>query len=177
MIYGKRIRLRAPEREDIPRFVQWLNDPEVRRGLLFYMPMSLGEEENWFDSMLARPPAEHPMVIEIRQEDYWLAIGNCGVHQIDWRCRSAIVGIFIGEKQFWNQGYGSETMELLLEHAFNTLNLNRISLDVYENNLGAIRAYEKAGFVLEGRKRQAMYQDGEYLDILQMSVLRDEWKR
>jgi RimJ/RimL family protein N-acetyltransferase len=175
MIYGERIRLRAPERDDLPRFVRWLNDPEVRHGLLLYLPMSLAEEENWFENMLTRPAAEHPMVIEIRQEDGWQPIGNCGVHNIDGRCRSAEIGLFIGEKELWGQGYGTEVMQLLLKHAFETLNLNRLSLDVYETNPGAIRAYEKAGFVQEGRKRQGMYLDGRYVDILIMSVLYDEW--
>lgn len=175
MIYGNRVRLRAPEKDDIPKFVSWLNDPEVRLGLLLYLPMSQADEEVWFDSMLKRPVDEHPLVIEIHEGDDWLSIGNCGVHQIDWRCRSAEVGLFIGEKKYWNQGYGTEVMELLLKHAFETLNLNRISLDVYESNLGAIRAYEKSGFVLEGRKRQGMYIDRRYVDILLMGVLRDEW--
>jgi RimJ/RimL family protein N-acetyltransferase len=66
-------------------------------------------------------------------------------------------------------------MQLLLKHGFETLNLNRLSLDVFETNLGAIRSYEKAGFVHEGRKRQGMYLEGQYIDILMMSVLREEW--
>jgi RimJ/RimL family protein N-acetyltransferase len=66
-------------------------------------------------------------------------------------------------------------MRLMLQHGFDTLNLNRIFLRVYSNNLRAIRCYEKAGFVQEGCMRQAHYQDGNYLDILLMSVLHSEW--
>jgi RimJ/RimL family protein N-acetyltransferase len=175
MIYGERIRLRAVERADLPQFVEWLNDPEVRAGLLLHLPMSLAEEEVWFEGMIKRPPPEHPMVIEVQQGGGWVMIGNCGMHNIDARCRSAEVGIFIGDKRRWNQGYGTEAMRLLLRHGFETLNLNRIQLDVYEDNPGAIRAYEKAGFVHEGRKRQGMYKDGRYIDVLIMSVLRSEW--
>jgi len=176
MIYGSRLRLRAPEREDIPRFVRWLNDPDVRSGLMLHLPLSMGEEEQWFDNMLKRPAPEHPLVIEIKEEDKWIPVGNCGFHDIDWRVRSAEVGIFIGEKSYWDQGYGTEVMELLLQHGFKTLNLNRIMLRVYENNLRAIRSYKKAGFVHEGRYRQGHYNDGRYLDILIMSVLFQEWK-
>ena len=111
----------------------------------------------------------------MRQGDDWLPVGNLGLHNIDWRCRSAEAGIFIGDKTRWNNGYGTEAMLLLLKHGFNTLNLNRIALDVYETNPRAVRCYEKAGFVNEGRKRQGMYKDGKYIDILQMSVLRDDW--
>jgi RimJ/RimL family protein N-acetyltransferase len=176
MISAGRIRLRGAEREDLPRFVAWLNDPEVTDGLILYSPLSLAEEEVWFEGLLKRPKDERPLVIELRQGDFWIPVGNCGFHNIEWRCRSAEVGIFIGEKQIWGQGVGTEVMKLLVQYGFDTLNLNRIMLDVYETNLRAIRSYEKAGFTLEGRKRQAMYKHGKYMDILQMSVLRQEWQ-
>jgi RimJ/RimL family protein N-acetyltransferase len=175
MIYGERIRLRAPEHADLPQFVAWLNDPEVRNFLLLYLPLSLAEEEGWFEEILKLPPPERPMVIEIHSGDEWKAIGDCGFSHIDWRCRSGELGIFIGEKSLWNQGYGTETMRLLLRHGFKTLNLNRIYLRVYETNPRGMRAYEKAGFVYEGRFRQAEYRDGQFIDVLFMSVLRSEW--
>ncbi len=176
MITGNRVRLRAIEKDDIQHFVIWLNDVEVSNGLGIYHPLSMAYEEKWFENMLNRPVDEHPLLIEVFQADYWRAIGNCGFHNIEWRCRSAEVGIFIGEKGLWNQGFGTEAMKLLLNYGFETLNLNRIALDVYETNPRAIRSYEKAGFVLEGRKRQAMYKHGEYIDILVMSILRSEWE-
>lgn len=176
MIYSERIRLRAPERADIPRFVAWLNDPEVRAGLSVVLPFSQADEENWFENMLKRPMEEHPLTIEARQGEDWIAIGNCGLFDFDWRCRSAEVGIFIGEKNLWNQGYGTEVMRLLLKHGFQTFNLNRIALRVYETNPRAVRSYEKAGFIHEGRQRQGMYKDGQFIDILLMSALRSEWQ-
>lgn len=175
MIFGDRIRLRAPERNDIPMFVRWFNDPEVIAGLLIAQPMSQADEERWFDRMLERSTEEHPLTIEVRLGDEWKAIGNTSFHNVDWRCRSAEIGIVIGEKEYWNKGYGTEAMRLMLHHGFSTLNLNRIMLDVYASNPRAIRSYEKCGFVHEGRKRQAMYKDGVYTDILIMSVLRGEW--
>lgn len=194
MIYGERIRLRAPERSDIPHFVNWLNDPEVVAGLDLYLPMSNAEEENWFDEMLKSPQAQHPMVIEMcvpgKRPDSavssppdimpvvneWVAIGNCGFNQIDWRCRHAEIGIFIGEKRFWNQGYGREAVETLVRFGFETLNLHRIWLRVYASNKSAIRCYENAGFKHEGRMREAFYKDGIYIDILIMSILENERK-
>ena len=177
MIYSKRLRLRAAERADLPLFVRWLNDPEVRQNLALYLPMSQASEEQWFESMLKSPPAEHVLVIEVRQPDgeSWQPIGNCSLMDIDWHNRKAEFGIFIGEKSMWNQGYGTETARLILKHGFDTLNLNRISLQVFATNPRAIRAYEKAGFVLEGRLRQAEFIDGQYVDMLLMSVLRSEW--
>jgi diamine N-acetyltransferase len=176
MINGERVRLRAPEKSDIPHFVAWLNDAEVTAGLTITLPLSQADEEIWFDEMLKRPPEEHPLTIEVQQADQWIPVGNCGLFGFDWRCRSAEVGIFIGEKSFWNRGYGTETMRLILRHGFNTLNLNRVALCVYENNPRAIRSYEKAGFKHEGRQRQGMYKDGKYIDVVLMSVLRSEWQ-
>ena len=176
MIYGERIRLRAPEREDLPRFVAWLNDPEVRENLQLFLPLSSMEEERWFENMLQQPPTEHTLVIEIREEDGWRPVGNCGFNYTDWRCRHSELGIFIGEKPLWGRGYGTEAMRLLVHHGFKTLNLNRIYLRVFETNPRAIRVYEKVGFVHEGRFRQAEYRDGRYIDVLFMSVLRSEWE-
>lgn len=175
MIYGERLRLRAAERDDLPRFVAWLNDPEVRQFLLINLPLSLVQEERWFETMSKSPPAEHVLVIEIRDGDGWKPVGNTSFMNIDWIDRLAEIGIFIGEKAYWSQGYGREVMRLMLKHGFENLNLNRIWLRVYEHNLRGIRAYEHAGFKHEGRLRQAVYKGGRYYDVLIMSVLRSEW--
>ena len=72
MIYSRRLRLRGAEREDIPRFVSWLNDPEVYRHLLLAYPLSQAAEEKWFDAMVARGPAEQILVIEARIDNTWM---------------------------------------------------------------------------------------------------------
>ena len=175
MIYGDRIRLRHVEREDLPQFVEWLNDPEVYQGLSMHTPLSMAEEENWFENILKGPIDERPLVIEAMEDDEWRMIGNSGFHNLDWRSRNAELGIFIGDKTYWDQGYGTEVVKLLLRHGFSTLNLHRIYLRVFEDNPRAIRSYEKAGFVHEGRLRQGEFHDGQFHDVLFMSVLRPEW--
>jgi len=197
MIIGERIRFRAVERDDLPTFVKWLNDPEVQQGILIHQPISQAREENWFDGMIKRPDDEHIMGIEVRLpgertglpgvkgneqgaqggEEAWKLIGNLAFNDIDWRNRSSEFGIMIGDKTYWTQGYGTEAVRLLIKHGFNSLNLNRIFLRVFENNPRAIRAYEKAGFVHEGRERQAEFRDGRYIDVLLMSILKDEFSQ
>lgn len=179
-IYGKRIRLRAAEREDLPTFIQWLNDPEVTENLLIFAPMSLYEEEQWYENMMKRPIAEHVLVIEAENPDRpsgYQRIGTCSFMSIHPRNHSAEVGIMIGEKNYWNQGYGTETMGLLLDFGFGRLNLHRIWLQVFEKNLRGIRAYEKAGFKFEGKFRDGHFQHGRFYDVHLMSVLRDEWEQ
>jgi len=176
MIYAHRIRLRKATRTDLPDFVRWLNDPEVRQGISLYLPISPEEEDRWFENMLERPIEEQPLVIEMREGEDWRLIGNCGLFQFNYRSRSAEFGIVIGDKTVWNQGYGTEATRLVLRHAFHTLNLYRVFLRVLANNPRARRAYEKAGFTLEGTLRQAEFMDGAYIDVHLMSVLRPEWK-
>ncbi len=177
MIYGERIRFRRAEKDDLPLFMVWINDPDVTEGLALYLPMGMWEEEEWFSGLSKRSQAERPLTVEIRDGENWRAIGNVSVFNIDSVAHSAEVGIMLGDKSIWNQGYGTETMRLLLKHGFETLNLNRIQLYVYAENRRAIRTYEKVGFVHEGRKRQALFKHGKYQDILIMSVLREEWEK
>lgn len=177
-LFGDRIRLRAAEKEDIPIFLRWVNDPEVTENLMLVEPMSAYEEEKWYESMMDNPIHQHIYVIETRsseKENAYRPIGNCSFVKIDWRNRCAEVGIMIGEKSYWNQGYGPEALKVLLKHGFETLNLHRIWLQVYAKNTRGIRAYEKSGFIHEGKFRQAHYQHGKYFDVLIMSVLKDEW--
>jgi RimJ/RimL family protein N-acetyltransferase len=175
MLFAKRLRLRAADREDLPRFVAWLNDPEVRSTLALHLPLSQAQEEAWFAKVLQGPPEEFPLVIELSEGERFKPIGNCGFRFLDWHNRSGAIGLQIGEKGLWNKGYGTEIVELLLAHGFGTLNLHRIWLHVFASNKRAIRSYEKAGFVLEGRQRDAVYREGKYEDVLTMSVLRREW--
>jgi RimJ/RimL family protein N-acetyltransferase len=175
MIYGKRIRLRAITRDDLPKFVEWLNDPDVIYGLMVRIPFSLEEEQTWFEGLAKLPQAERPLVIEIQQAGEWRMIGNTSFHNISTVDHAAEFGIMVGDKTVWNQGYGSEAAKLMLQHGFENLNLHRIYLRVYENNPRAIRSYEKVGYVHEGRMRQAVYKNGKFEDVLLMSVLRSEW--
>jgi RimJ/RimL family protein N-acetyltransferase len=181
MIYGERIRFRAAERGDLPTFVRWINDPEVQAGIGIYRPYSQAEEDAWFERMLSLPADEHLMAIELREgavataQDTWKLIGSIGFFRIDWRNRASEFGINIGEKNHWNQGYGTEAVRLLVKFGFETLNLHRIFLRVLDSNPRAIRAYEKAGFTHEVRMRQAEFRSGKYIDMLVMSILRPEY--
>jgi diamine N-acetyltransferase len=176
MILGKRVRLRAIDRKDLPLFVTWLNDPEVRENISIYVPLSINQEEEWFNAMLKQSIEEQPLTIEVLQGEEWSVVGDMSLFKIDFHNRNAEIGIFIGDKQYWGQGYGVDAMRLMLRHGFNNLNLNRIYLRVYETNQRGIRCYEKCGFKLEGRMRQAQFLNGKYIDMLWMAVLKDEWQ-
>ncbi|MGC8874793.1 MAG: GNAT family N-acetyltransferase [Chloroflexia bacterium] len=171
MLIGERVRLRAIEREDLPRCVAWLNDPEVVRYLTLYLPLSREDEERWFEGYL-QDPRRKVLAIEAETGEH---IGNIGLEEIDWKNRCAELGIFIGEKDRWGQGYGTDAVRTLLRFAFEELNLNRVQLHVFAFNERARRCYIRCGFVEEGRQRQAHYTEGRYHDVILMSILRAEW--
>ena len=171
MIIGEKTRLRAIERSDMPACVRWFNDPEPRSYLTAYWPLSQAEEERWFEKQLG-DENQHNFAIETAEGVH---IGVLGFHEIDWKNRCAGFGIVIGERAFWNQGYGTDSVRTLLRFAFDELNLHRVFLYVYDFNERAIRCYEKVGFQHEGRLRQACFTGGRYVDHLVMGVLRDDW--
>jgi RimJ/RimL family protein N-acetyltransferase len=177
MIVGKLIRLRAIEREDISRFVRWMNDPEVICYTTTNTPFSTAMEEKWFERQLDRSiNLGQILAIETQVGEEWIHIGSTDLFNIEPIDHAAEFGIMIGDKDFWNKGLGREATRLMLKHGFEDLNLNRIYLQVFAENLRGIKAYLAAGFVKEGILRQAMYKNGKYNDIVLMSVLHIDWK-
>jgi len=175
LIYGEQVRLRAIERSDIPTFVRWFNDPEVRQYLLMYAPVSAAQEEKWFEDTLQRVQRREDFVfaVEARVGDEWVHIGNVGLHRIHWKDRCAIFGIALGEKAYWDQGYGTDATRTMLHFAFEELNLHRVELEVLDENARARRCYEKVGFRYEGTRWQAIFSAGRYHDAHLMSILRE----
>lgn len=172
-LIGTKIYLRPLEREDAALFVPWINDAEVNRTLNHYRPVTLEAEEEFIQSLVK---SEHDLALGIVARQTDRLIGETGLHRIDFRNHHATFGIVIGDKNEWNKGYGTEATSLLVGYAFETLNLNRLWLHVYENNPRAIRVYGKVGFKREGALRQDRYQEGRYWDTITMGILREEWK-
>jgi RimJ/RimL family protein N-acetyltransferase len=171
-LIGTKVYLRPLERADAPLLVPWLNDAEVIRGLMQYRPLNLKAEEAFLDQLYQGDDVV--LGIAVRETDELL--GAIGLHAIDFKNRHARFGLFLGVKSEWGKGYGTEATALIVRHAFETLNLNRVWLHVLEDNLGGIRAYEKVGFQKEGVLRQSHYREGRYWDSLTMAILRDDWE-
>jgi UDP-4-amino-4,6-dideoxy-N-acetyl-beta-L-altrosamine N-acetyltransferase len=172
-LIGKTIYLRPLERADAPTVQPWINDPDVRRHLLAHRPMNLHGEEDFIDK-LQKSEDSVGLVIVVRETDR--SIGVCGLHNIELKSRQAALGILLGAKDEWDHGHGTEATRLIVEYGFDTLNLNRIWLHVFEDNARARRCYEKVGFQREGILRQEHYRAGRYWDTITMAILRDEWQ-
>ena len=175
MLKGERIKLGPVKREYIDSYLKWFNDPEITQYLSMFRPLTRMMEEDWIKDLKNRDDTIAFAIIINDDSDVEKLIGNCGLHAIDWKNRVSEVGITIGEKEYQEKGYGTEAMEILLKYGFKTVNLNRIQLRVYEFNSRAINSYNKIGFIEEGRMRQAIFINGEYHDIIFMSILQEEW--
>ena len=172
-LVGPNVYLRALDRSEAPVLLPWVNDQRVIRNLLIHRPTSLAAEEAFIDSVSR---SETDVVMGICERSADRLIGACGLHRIDPKNRHAMYGIFIGEAEARGKGHGTEVTALVVGYAFATLNLNRVWLHVYEDNKGAIRAYEKVGFRQEGVLRQDSYREGRYGNTVVMGILRSEWK-
>jgi RimJ/RimL family protein N-acetyltransferase len=171
---GEKVALAPIQREYLPKYVEWLNDWEVGRFLAPGIPLSLSNEDetDWFERQ--RQDKDNILFAILALPDLNV-IGNCGLHRLDWKNRCAVFGIFIGDKSYWGKGCGTDATRTMLRYAFEQLGFNRVELEVYDFNLRAARAYEKAGFQREGARRQALYRDGTFHDIHLMSILRADW--
>jgi len=174
MIKGDRVTLRTIERDDLPRYVTWLNDPEVIHHLNLFLPMNSDDEADWYDTQRRDKTSQNFALIVNEGQ---LHIGSVGLMSINHREQNAELGIVIGDKTQWGQGYGQEAIELLLDFAFSEMNLHRIYLRVDVSNTRAIRCYQNCGFSQEGRLREAVYHRGHFEDQLIMSVLRSEYPK
>ena len=104
-----------------------------------------------------------------------MLIGSCSLRNIDAVNQNAELQIRIGEESYQNRGFGTKVTQILVEFGFRDLNLNRIYLDVFQNNKRATKPYAKCGFVEEGIKRESVFIDGEFINIVQMSILSKEF--
>ncbi len=170
---GKLVRLTAfdPEK-DTEALARWNQNSEYQR-LLDSGPARAFSPANMKEWMEKHADEMYHFAIRTIEDDR--LIGDVDLGGVDWVNRTCWVGIGIGEPEYWGKGYGSDAMNEILRFGFESLNLNRVSLTVFEYNERAYRSYLKCGFTEEGRQRQWMQRSGERFDLIFMGILREEW--
>lgn len=126
MLSGKHVVLKTIEKEHLPNYVRWFGDPEVLTYFGHYLPMSQADEEAWYERQRTDPD-----VTNFAIEREGVHIGGCGFLNINHRQQNAEVGLFIGEKRFWDQGLGQDVLATLVDYGFHYLNFHRIYLRVF----------------------------------------------
>jgi RimJ/RimL family protein N-acetyltransferase len=171
---GARVSLRHHRQEDWPAVRRWYQDPELARLTRYSLhPMSDEEVERFFHTRLMSPE-QIAYAITVRESDR--LIGSTTFSNLDPENSSTLFHISIGEADAWSAGYGTEATELMLWLAFERIGVHRVALSVFSFNTRAIRSYEKAGFTVEGRHREAIARDGRRWDELTMAILASEWR-
>ena len=171
-LVGDRIYLSPRNSEDVELFTTWLNDFQVTDYLRHSADLISLDSEKDYLTKNASPIATFVIVTL----DGDKMIGTVGIESIHWSDRCGSLGVFIGEAEYRDNGYGTEAIRLLLEYAFHYLNLHSVKLSVLDVNVRAQKCYQKCGFKDAGRLRQCIYVNGKYHDLLMMDILREEFQ-
>jgi RimJ/RimL family protein N-acetyltransferase len=169
-LVGKKCYLSPIEVNDAKKYTEWLNDIELLLNLQMYNGVISLENEKEFLINLSKD--HNYSIIDLEKNEL---IGNCGFLDIDYVNQAAETGIFIGNKNYWNKGYGTEALSLLIDYGFKALNFHNIILRVYGYNKRGIKCYERIGFKIIGKRREALYRNLEKHDIVYMDILSNEF--
>ncbi len=169
IIKGKNINLRPIELSDASRFIKWSRDPEVAK-LVGNGHLLLKDEIVWIRNLSKKKERNLHFAIETKGH---IHIGGVGFHDLNKRDKYAVFGINIGDKKYWNRGYGTEATKMIIDYGFKKLKFHRIELEVYDFNLRAIKVYKRLGFKFEGRKRERVFYKGKFYDSFVMGILND----
>lgn len=171
-LYGNRVTLRGAKPTDVDDKLALGVDAEIVRmygAASGVEPRSRAQLESWYQRLLDTP---HAWVIEVNGR----AVGEARLHSVHEADRRGSLAIGIDDPTLLGRGYGTEALNLLLGYAFDTMRLHRLGVRVIEYNARALRAYEKCGFVVEGREREAARIDNRWYDDVMLSLLAREWR-
>lgn len=173
-IWGEKVALGPLRRDLIPLYLRWINDFDVIRTLGAPLrPMTWEAEEAWYQRTCRD---ESGVFFVIYERETMRPIGSTGLDDIDFRHKTAELGLLIGEKECWGQGYGTEVTRLILDYGFTALDLHNITLTVHSYNERGLRAYTRAGFRIIGRRREAVRLAGKAYDVILMDCLSSEFE-
>ena len=167
-----KISIRKFERTDIPKKVEWINNPENNQFLHYDIPICVEKTEKWFDSHIGED-TRYDAVIEVDG----VPVGTIGLLEIDRKHSKAEYYIAMGETEYKGKGIAKEASLLLLAYGFDQLGLNRIYLFTEVENVAAQKLFERVGFVREGVIRQDIVSHGKYADRIAYGFLREDWGR
>lgn len=174
-IEGERINLRPLLMEDIDgEYINWLNDAEVNKYNSHHVYPYTEVQAKQYISDVADQKKNLVLAIVDRETDKH--IGNISLQSIDHLNRNAEYAILLGDKEYWGKGIAKEASKLILKHGFDTLNLHRIYCGTSAQNTPMQKLAAALGMKEEGRRKDAQYKNGEYVDIIEYGILRDDFE-
>jgi len=158
--------------DDMKNYSEWLNDQETTLFMCSgKFPTAIEGLREYVANM---NNSKEGLLLGVFLKNSSVHLGNIALSRIDWKNRSAEIGLFIGDKQARGKGYASQALKLVVEHAFMKLNLRRLVADIVEDNEPSKRIFEKIGFKLEGTYREHFYLNGKYYDCHFYGLLKKE---
>jgi len=157
--------LRPVRLADAKRNVKWMNDPKIHKHIS-HQDLDLRKEKREIEKNRENE-AKKVMAISYQGKH----IGNIELRHIDQKNRQAELGIFIGNRKFWNRGIGTAATEKIVDYGFKKLKLHRIYLHVISYNKKAVHLYQKLGFEKEGLLKDNTRKGRKYYDDILMAKI------
>lgn len=175
-LQGEKIYLRPLNLKDANHYYKWVKDKEVILYSLgrWLIPYTKKQIQEWLQETIDDKSVLNLGIVEKETNKL---IGHTGICSISKTNNSGEYFILIGDKNSWGKGYGTEVTKLVVDYGFKVLKLHRIMLTVSDVNIGAVKVYEKAGFIKEGIMRDASFRNNKYHNKIVMSILENEWKQ
>ncbi|HAT4122602.1 GNAT family N-acetyltransferase [Clostridium perfringens] len=170
MLKSENLMLRPIEIKDLKVLNKWKNDYEIFKYLGGgFQPQSINEQEKYISNLINNSGDSKRFII-----DNGNAIGMVGLYSINFINRNCDLGIYIGEKSQQGKGYAKEAMNLILDFAFNNLNLKKIKLNVVDGNSKALNLYKSIGFIEVGVLKEERFINGKFEDVKIMELIKGE---
>lgn len=176
MLIGEKILLRPVEFNDVEKFYKWRNDLQLKKlAMMHPFPVTLESEKEWIEG-ISKKKDNQLIIFSICEKVSNNFIGFVKLFNINWIHRHCYFGIVIGEDSTRSKGYGYESLKLISEYAFDVLDIRKILLEVVEFNESAVRLYRKFGFIEEGKLKKQFYFDGDWHNVLIMSLFKKNYE-
>lgn len=173
---GERIYLTPLQIDNIYKHFEWNNDPELNRfdSEIPFVEESFGDFKKRFDHMVYEPvPSSRDFEIHTNDDTLIGVAYIAGISEANRHCK---IGVTIGDRNYWGQGFGRESLELLLDYCFNDLKMHRVSAETFEYNTAWQKLVEHMGFKKEGTEREYLFRDGRFWDNEIYSMLEQEYR-
>lgn len=169
---GQEINLKTFSLEDVDKaYIDWFNDEEVCQFNAHHVfPYNQLKAEEYLKKLMT---SENDLVLSIIHKSDNTHIGNIALQNINFIHHNAEFAIILGEKDYWQKGYAKEAAKMIIDHGFKSMNLHRIYCGTSVKNIGMQKLATHLGMKEEGRRKEALYKDGQYVDIVEYGVLKD----
>lgn len=162
-IKGKQIYLRPITIEDTENVVRWRNDKKIVENFIYRENISEEDHLNWFHNKVEAGKVIQFIICDLQTDK---PLGSIYLQNFQETSRQAEEGIFLGEEEAYGRGIGTEAAKLVLEYAFSTLKLHKLTARVLSYNQGSRKMHEKAGYKMESYLKDELFLDGKYEDLI-----------